>query len=88
MTIATVPVEAAIIAPAIIAATTTAAAATIAIAIAIAIAEAETIEGTMNARAINQRVNKRIHPLQPVRAKLHQNKKAGDRFLSDSVLKS
>jgi len=79
-----VPVAAVTIAPATIATTTTAAAATIAI----AIAAAETIAGTMNAQAINQRVNKRIHPPQPVRAKLHQNKKAGARFLSDSVLRS
>ena len=89
MIIATVPAAAAIIALATIVAativtTTTAAAATIAIAIAVAV----TIAGTMNAREINQKVNKRIHQLQPVRAKALRNKKAGDRFLSDSVHRS
>ena len=64
--------------------TTTTAVATIAT----AIAAAGKIEGTMNGKATNQRVNKQMLHLHQVKAKARRNKKVGDLFLSDSVLRS
>jgi hypothetical protein len=67
----------------VIAVTTTAATT-----IATATAVAGKIAGTMNAKATNQRLNKQMLHLHPVKAKALRNKKVGDLFLSDSVLRN